>query len=134
MTHMLLPLANGRLVMALEVRRGRTKAACRRPAPPCVTAPHRSRRLCPRSQGGYNIASISMSAAACVSVLLGAPPLPLESTVPSDVAIRTVQRVLHKQAKYWSSLRPQFLDPRTYYNDEDTATRPATGGRPEGTP
>jgi len=74
-----------------------------------------------------------MSAAACVSVLLGAPPLPLESTVPSDVAIRTVQRVLHKQAKYWSSLRPQFLDPRTYYNDEDVATRPAAGGRPEGT-
>ena len=54
-----------------------------------------------------------MSAASCVSVLLRVPL--------SDVAVRTILRVLQVQSKYWTSLRPRTLDPRAYYRQDDAA-------------
>ena len=43
-----------------------------------------------------------------------APPR-LPSAVPGDMAVRTVQRVVNLQSKYWKTLRPHVLDPRVYF-------------------
>jgi len=77
MTHMLMPLAEGKTVLVLE--------------------------------GGYNLESTAKSALACVKVLMGEPPGPLDPwrTYASEATIRVVNKVLAVQSKYWNCCRPQ---------------------------
>src|SRR5579871_3677179 len=77
MTHMLMPLAEGKLVLTLE--------------------------------GGYNLESTAKSALACVRVLMGEPPGPLDPwrTYPSEATVRVVNKVLAVQSKYWKCCQPE---------------------------
>ena len=74
---MLMPLAEGKIVLALE--------------------------------GGYNLESTAKSALACVKVLMGEPPGPLDpwKTYPSEPTIRVVNKVLAVQSQYWKCCRPE---------------------------
>ncbi|KAI9008740.1 histone deacetylase-like protein 6 [Phycomyces nitens] len=73
MTHMLMSLANGRIVMALE--------------------------------GGYNLESIAVSSAGCMSVLMGEAPEPIRlDSRPSKICKETVSTIKKLQATHWKSL------------------------------
>src|SRR5579871_6037544 len=78
MTHMLMPLAEGKLVLTLE--------------------------------GGYNLESTAKSALACVRVLMGEPPGPLDPwrTYPSEATVRVVNKVLAVQSIPCSPLEPSL--------------------------
>lgn len=66
-------------------------------------------------EGGYDLNSLSTSATACLSVLLGEKPPPIPASVnpydtknpnqPSSAAVAVLKRVINIQSKYWSSLR-----------------------------
>jgi histone deacetylase 6 len=77
MTHMLMPLAEGKIVLVLE--------------------------------GGYSLESTSKSALACVRVLMGEPPGPLDPwrLYASEPTVRVVNKVIDVQSKYWKCCRPQ---------------------------
>lgn len=75
-------------------------------------------------QGGYNIPGISMSAAACVSVLQGAPPPRLSGEAPADATVAAVHKVVSAHARYWRSVLPRVVDPRIHF-------RPAAPPPPE---
>ncbi|KAI8391519.1 uncharacterized protein BYT42DRAFT_488979 [Radiomyces spectabilis] len=62
-------------------------------------------RLVVALEGGYNLESISVSAAACMSVLLDEPPQPVVDMTPSDECIKVVQRVKQIQSRYWKAFR-----------------------------
>ena len=67
-------------------------------------------------EGGYNIRSISLSAASCASVMLGGAPAPLPaSAAPCAEAVETVARVAAVHSAFWSTLRPRHFDPGQYF-------------------
>ncbi|KAI8092498.1 uncharacterized protein BX664DRAFT_261465 [Halteromyces radiatus] len=62
-------------------------------------------RLVMALEGGYNLSATSVAAAACMSVLIGEPPLPLSTIgVPSDDAIETIKKVKLAHQNYWQCL------------------------------
>ena len=64
-------------------------------------------RLVLALEGGYNLAAMSESASACVSVLLGdpCPALPQPAGLPCHSARQTINAVLNTHKTYWSALR-----------------------------
>ncbi|CAO3590224.1 unnamed protein product [Absidia cylindrospora] len=56
-------------------------------------------------EGGYNLKATSVSATACMSVLMGEAPMPLKTKKPSTSAIATVNKVKSIHSKYWHTLR-----------------------------
>ncbi|XP_067449559.1 histone deacetylase 6 [Thunnus thynnus] len=74
LTHMLMSLAEGRLVLALE--------------------------------GGYNLQSTAVGAAACVRALLGGACPPLNPpTAPSDSALQSISQTVSALYPHWASLQ-----------------------------
>ncbi|KAG6876790.1 hypothetical protein C0992_011752 [Termitomyces sp. T32_za158] len=69
-------------------------------------------RLVVALEGGYNLDSISRSALAVTSVLLGEAPEPLPSMVAGEEATETVFLVAREQSKYWKSVDPKACQPR----------------------
>jgi histone deacetylase 6 len=61
-------------------------------------------RLVMALEGGYNLKATSISATACMSVLMGEAPAPLGNAKPSPSAVETVEKVKAVQSKYWRSL------------------------------
>jgi histone deacetylase 6 len=61
-------------------------------------------RLVMALEGGYNLQATSISATACMSVLMGESPAPLDNAKPSPSAVETVEKVKAVQSKYWRSL------------------------------
>ncbi|KAL8996148.1 MAG: hypothetical protein Q9188_006635 [Gyalolechia gomerana] len=93
MAHMLSPLANGKLVVCLEVR------SCKD-----STSVFRSNML---PKGGYNLSSISKSALAVTRTLLGEPPDRIEETTPTKSGAATVDMVRAYQCRFWPCLRSE---------------------------
>lgn len=99
MTHMLAGLANGRMVVALEVSI----------ILKCIQlwiltgSGHK---------GGYNLDSISISALAVTRVLLGEAPDQLPPLTASEEGTETVWLVAKEQSKYWKSVDPRACEPR----------------------
>ncbi|KAG6903029.1 hypothetical protein C0995_007462 [Termitomyces sp. Mi166 len=63
-------------------------------------------------EGGYNLDSISRSALAVTSVLLGEAPQLLPPMVAGEEATETVFLVAREQSKYWKSVNPKACEPR----------------------
>ncbi|KAI8339658.1 hypothetical protein BC941DRAFT_421098 [Chlamydoabsidia padenii] len=61
-------------------------------------------RLVMALEGGYNLDATSISAAACMSVLMGEAPQPVKDVTPSPSAIETVEKVKTVQREYWRFL------------------------------
>ncbi|KAL6033332.1 hypothetical protein STEG23_009974 [Scotinomys teguina] len=81
LTHLLMGLANGRVILVLE--------------------------------GGYNLASISESMAACTHSLLGDPPPPLTSLrLPQPGALASITETIQVHRRYWRSLRMMKIEDR----------------------
>lgn len=55
-------------------------------------------------EGGYNLRSISTSAAACLRVLLGEPPPTVERGAPSANAMRDIEAAVSSLKPFWKSL------------------------------
>ena len=91
MTHMLMPLAGGKLVVCLEV---------------CNILPKRSLGFTHLVKGGYNLKSISKSALAVTRTLMGESPDRMQSTRPTPSGAATVQKVMAYHSKYWPFLHP----------------------------
>ena len=98
MTAMLKTLANGKIVVCLEVVLS---------GQPFLNLNLHSHVL----QGGYNLLAIAHSALAVTKVLLGEPPGILKSTFPSNAAVETCQQVMLYQSKYWSSMSIKTILP-----------------------
>ncbi|KAG0172548.1 Histone deacetylase hda1 [Apophysomyces sp. BC1034] len=62
-------------------------------------------RLVLALEGGYNLNSISVSALACMSVLVGESPEPIKDPVPRRECIQTVSLVKRIQSRYWETLK-----------------------------
>lgn len=58
-------------------------------------------------EGGYNLRSIAISAAAVTRTLMGEPPHRLHSVHPLPGGVKTVQLVRRTQAKFWPCLFPR---------------------------
>lgn len=72
-------------------------------------------------EGGYNLHSISASAVACVSVLLGHTPPPLaKDEFASLEGIEAVENTLSALSPYWKCLYPKY-GPRLYQEMEKLA-------------
>lgn len=99
LTHMLMSLAGGRVLLILEV--SVVKVILVNSDGPNGTEVSVSR------QGGYNLTSISDSMAMCTSVLLGDPPPSLAMPLhpPHHSAVATINEVIRHHAPYWRSLR-----------------------------
>ena len=95
MTHMLLGLAQGKLVVCLEVR--------------CLSGnyPVFNATGVDVFKGGYNLTSISKSALAVTRTLIGEEPDRLLPARPTEVGIETVEMVAMYQAVYWPCLSPR---------------------------
>ncbi|KAI4140169.1 MAG: hypothetical protein LQ341_003942, partial [Variospora aurantia] len=91
MAHMLSPLADGKLVVCLEVSS-------------CSTLEEIMFDDL-ASKGGYNLASISKSALAVTRTLLGEPPDRIVETRPTKAGAATVGMVRGYQCRYWPCLR-----------------------------
>lgn len=61
-----------------------------------------------RTQGGYNVESISKSALECVKVLLGELPPEMPALVAQPAAVRTLHLVSEEQSRYWDCIQPTF--------------------------
>lgn len=96
MTHMLSCLANGRLVVALEV-------SCPDGGLTTINA-----KLFLK-QGGYNIDSIAASSLECVKVLLGEIPPQMPSMRASEEATEAVHEVQLIQSRWWKSIQPTSM-------------------------
>ena len=57
-------------------------------------------------EGGYNLRSISRSAAACLSVLLGDPPPPTARGAAKPQAMRDIEYALGVLRPHWKALQP----------------------------
>ena len=57
-------------------------------------------------EGGYNLRSISKSAAASLKVLLGGPAPPIPGGAAKPDAMVDIEKVVDALAPYWTSLRP----------------------------
>jgi acetoin utilization deacetylase AcuC-like enzyme len=55
-------------------------------------------------EGGYNLTSISTSAAACVGTLLGDPLLEIGAVYPSSSALDSIKKTLQAHSRYWKCL------------------------------
>jgi len=55
-------------------------------------------------EGGYNVEAITKSAHACVEVLVGDEPRPLQIEGASATATNTVAEVMQVQARHWKSM------------------------------
>ncbi|MBM6383476.1 MAG: hypothetical protein JSY10_05710 [Paenibacillus sp.] len=56
-------------------------------------------------EGGYDLNSIAVSALACMNVLLGDSPEPIDSNLtPKKECIETIAEVKKVQQKYWNCL------------------------------
>lgn len=64
------------------------------------------------TQGGYNLDSISVSAAAVARILLGEAPPELPPMVASETATETVWQVAKTLSRFWKCLDPKALEPR----------------------
>lgn len=87
---MLMSLANGKLVVCLEVS--------------CGGKRRETLRLLIFGQGGYNLDSISKSALAVTRTLLGEPPDRIEKTRPTKSGAATVDMVRVYQRRFWPCL------------------------------
>lgn len=90
MTHALMALAGGKVVVCLEVSQ--------------LTASYYGRESLSVCQGGYNLEAISECAVAVTKTLMGEPPDRLKLTAPSKLAIEDVHKVMRRQAPYWFCL------------------------------
>lgn len=61
-------------------------------------------------EGGYNLRAISKSSLAMVRVLMGEPPDRLTNTIPTSIGIKSVQRVVKIQSRFWKTLYPKSRD------------------------
>jgi histone deacetylase 6 len=60
-------------------------------------------------EGGYDLNSIAISALACMNVLLGEAPEPIQSTlVPQKHCIQTIESVKKFQRHHWKCISEQF--------------------------
>ncbi|KAI4251036.1 MAG: hypothetical protein LQ352_005097 [Teloschistes flavicans] len=89
MTHMLMSLAKGKLVVCLEVR--------------LLSEIHRA-FLLTSGKGGYNLGSISKSALAVTRTMIGEPPDRLDQTKPTISGGATVDMVRAYQRRFWTCL------------------------------
>lgn len=56
-------------------------------------------------EGGYDLNSIAVSALACMNVLLGDSPEPIDPTLtPKKECLETIVQVKNVQQKYWNCL------------------------------
>jgi histone deacetylase 6 len=101
MTYMLASLANGKLVVALEVREWL-----------CYKLFVASAELYSACKGGYNLESISKSALAVAEVLLGNPPPMMPELVASEISTETVWFVARVQSTYWKSIDVKACEPK----------------------
>ncbi|KAG8901278.1 Histone deacetylase hda1 [Tulasnella sp. 408] len=99
MTHMLSSLANGKVVVALEVGIGLEAVR----------------------SGGYNLDSISSSALAVAEVLLGNHPPSIPEMTASEIATETVWQVSRIQSHYWKMIDPKANEPKDAYEDDAIA-------------
>ncbi|KAL2914027.1 Histone deacetylase hda1 [Polyrhizophydium stewartii] len=60
-------------------------------------------------EGGYHIPVVKHCVAACVSVLLGSNPAPLQPSPPHPIALETLANVKRLLSPYWNCLRPQEI-------------------------
>ncbi|XP_051035515.1 histone deacetylase 6 isoform X2 [Phodopus roborovskii] len=91
LTHLLMGLANGRVILILE--------------------------------GGYNLASISESMAACTHSLLGDPPPPLALLRPPQPgALASITETIQVHRRYWRSLRLMKMEDK----EECSSSKPKT--------
>ncbi|XP_059108968.1 histone deacetylase 6 isoform X3 [Peromyscus eremicus] len=98
LTHLLMGLANGRIILVLE--------------------------------GGYNLASISESMAACTHSLLGDPPPPLTLLRPPQPgALASITETIQVHRKYWRSLRMMKMQDR----EECSSSKPVIKKLPKAT-
>ncbi|KAI9699415.1 MAG: Histone deacetylase hda1 [Candelina mexicana] len=88
MTHMLMSLASGKVMVCLE--KGGYGSG--------------------DSENGLNFQSISRSALAVTRTLMGEPPDRLTSTTASPSGIQDVEKVVTRQSRYWRSLYPSDID------------------------
>ena len=91
---MLMGLAQGKLVVCLEVRN-------------CDSCYAHSLLPLTSFKGGYNLTSISKSALAVTRTLIGEEPDRLPPARPTDVGIDTVQMVARYQSDHWPCLSPK---------------------------
>ena len=103
MTHMLKSLANGKIVLALEVK-NLLKCLNNLLNYSIILIYN---QIC---QGGYNLNSLSSCALACVKVLLGEPPGKLEKLRPRKECMELIHQVIRTQSKYWRTLVPQYVN------------------------
>ncbi|KAI9716932.1 MAG: hypothetical protein M1812_005081 [Candelaria pacifica] len=87
MTHMLMSLAGGKVMVCLEGGYGSGD-----------------------SENGLNFQSISRSALAVTRTLMGEAPDRLTSTTASPSGIKDVEKVIMRQSRYWRSLYPSDID------------------------
>jgi len=60
-------------------------------------------------EGGYDLNSIAISALACMNVLLGEAPEPIQSDLfPQKQCIQTIETVKQYQRHYWKCISEQF--------------------------
>ncbi|KAK9717558.1 Histone deacetylase hda1, variant 2 [Basidiobolus ranarum] len=67
-------------------------------------------------EGGYNYDIISESALACVRVLIGEDPPPLQPGIPSPKCIELIEKVAQIHSVYWKSLRE--LNIKSAFSDD----------------
>lgn len=92
MTHMLMQLAQGKVVACLEGGYGSS------------TGESEARREI------WNARPVARSALAVTRTLMGEPPDRLGDSMLSDHAIRTVTTVIRTQSRFWKCLYPKSLD------------------------
>ncbi|XP_075812764.1 protein deacetylase HDAC6 isoform X2 [Microtus pennsylvanicus] len=98
LTHLLMGLANGRIILILE--------------------------------GGYNLASISESMAACTHSLLGDPPPALTSLRPPQPgALASITETIQVHRRYWRSLRMMKMEDK----EECPSSKPVIKKLPKAT-
>jgi histone deacetylase 6 len=74
-------------------------------------------------EGGYNLSAIASSALAVTKVLLGDPPGPPRTKLPSASAIRVIDDVHKVHSRYWKCLRPAVpMNEPTDAFDEESLT------------
>lgn len=88
---MLSPLADGKLVVCLEVS--------------FLSTPREVKLTNLARKGGYNLASISKSALAVTRTLLSEPPDRIMETKPTKAGAATVDMVRIYQTRFWPCLR-----------------------------
>lgn len=78
-------------------------------------------------EGGYNLSAIASSALAVTKVLIGDPPGPPRTKLPSASAIRVIDEVHKVQSRYWKCLRPAVPanEPTDLLDEENLTGKPS---------